>query len=172
MGAIGAERVKHESHKAPPRIRRGMAHRPHDSGVGHQEEYDVFGDEIRAEHPLGLGPPDQLGEPLEGVRALRLHRAVGRKRRRQDVLHPLVGSLHGANMLQEPAKARPRIRRGERVFQGRGVLGQLGSKAGRDQVLATREAPVQRGLSDPSALGDRVQRRVEAALGKHLARSG
>jgi NADPH:quinone reductase-like Zn-dependent oxidoreductase len=172
MGAFGAERVKHQPHKAPPRIRRGMAHRPHDPGVRHQEEHDVFRDEIRAEHPLGLGPPDQLGEPLEGVRALRLHRAVSREGRCQDVLHPLVGGLHGADVLEKCAKPRPRIRRGERVFQSRGVFGQLGSKAGRDQVLAAREAPVERRLPNPRALGDRVERRVEAAFGKHLARRG
>src|SRR5215213_3888384 len=172
MGAVGAKRVKHQPHKAPPRIRGGIAHRPHHPGVRHQEEDDVLRDEVGAQASLGLSPPDQLGEPLEGVRALRLHRAVSREGRRQDVLHTLVGGLHGADVLEKRAKPRPRVRRGEGVFYRRGVLGQLRGEAGHDEVLAAREAAVQRGLPDSRALGDRLERRVKPALGVHLARGG
>ena len=118
----------------------------------------------------GLGPPDQLGEPIEGTRALRLHLAGGREGRRQHVLHPLVGGLHGADVLQEAAKTRPGIRRGERVLQGRGVSASLGrsrprsrsSRAGSDGT-AWPARPRRAGRSRRTARRARARRRPRAS---------
>jgi NADPH:quinone reductase len=139
-----------------------------DSGVGHQDQWDVLGHEVRTQPPSGLGFLDQLRDTVIDVVSLRPEFAGSRESLGQDVAEPAVAPLHAGDGGEVVAKAAPRIRVLQRAVDRFGIRGELRSESGDQQVLPGREAAEQSGDANASPAGDLLGGNVQPLLGENL----
>ena len=171
-GAGGAEGLHHVGGEAPPGPGGGVGGAGDHAGVGHQEDDEVFGHEVRAQLPRGLGAACQFGEALVGAVAFGLELPGHRECHGQHAREPPVIGLHRAYLADEGAEPGPRIRVGKRLGDRVRVGGHLGLERARDQVGPGGKPPVQSGHADPRVAGDVLDRHVQAPLRELLLGRG
>ena len=112
---LGAEGVDHVGSEPLPCVRRIVACRAHNPGVGEQQHGDVRSDEVGAQGALPLCSLDELYQVLQGSIPEFLGCRGGGEPHREEVLEPGVGGLHRTDLVHEPAEAGPRVRIVERA---------------------------------------------------------
>ncbi len=168
FGMFGTEGVDHVRSEPLPRVRRTVACRGHNPGVGEQEHGNVRGDEVRAQLSLSLRSSDELFQILQSSVPELLGRGRGREPHRYEVLEPGVSGLHRTDPVDEPAKACPRVRIVERAFGSSSVVGHLSLEAGCDEVGPGGESSVEGADTHAGSPRDLLQGGVQAPLGKYL----
>src|SRR5215208_5371719 len=141
-----------------------------DPGVGHQQQWDVFGHEVLSEAPGGLGPLDQLRDSVVDVVPLRPEFAGVGEGLGQDVAESAITLLHAGDGGEVVAEASPRIRLIQSALDRFGVGGELGAEGGDQQVLPSRKAAVQGGDADSGPAGYFFGGSVQPLVGEDLPR--
>src|SRR5215204_2947502 len=139
-----------------------------DSGVGHQQQWDVFGHEVLSEAPGGLGPLDQLRDSVVDAVPLRPEFASVGEGLGQDVAKSAITLLHAGYGDEVVAEASPRIRAFQSAVDRFGVGGELGAEGRNQQVLPSRKAAVQGGDADSGPAGDFFGGSVQPPVGEDL----
>ena len=159
---LALERVECQRHESPPGVWGVGAGDVDDGGVGDQQKQQVLAGEVLAQLAGGLGAVDELHHLIVGLPAELLDGLTGRQRHAQQVRQATVTCLQFAYLLDKAAEVSPRIRDGQSLPGGLGVLGDLLDERGGDELLTVGEPAVQRGDADPGACGDLLQGTLRA----------